>query len=217
MPAARNLDRATVDHLLSTTRAVRRRLDLTKPVERELILECIALAQQTPTAGNGQTWHWVVVTDAAKRAAIARIYQEVGEMYLRPVAAAGFKDRQTERVYDSAFYLLDVLAEVPVFAIPCAGPVASDDPLGNFMGASFYGSVFPAVWSYQLAARSRGLGTVLTTLHLAREAEVAEILEIPSNQRQIALIPTAYYTGDDFQPAARPPAASITSWDRWGG
>jgi nitroreductase len=217
MPAAKNLDLATVDHLLSTTRAVRRRLDLKRPVEREVILECIALAQQTPTAGNGQTWHWVVVTDPEKRAAIARIYNEVAEMYLRPVAAAGFSDRQTERVYDSAFYLLDVLADVPVLAIPCMGPMASNDPLGSFMAASLYGSIFPAVWSYQLAARSRGLGTVLTTLHLAREAEIGEILEIPSNQRQVALIPTAYYTGDDFKPAARPPAETITSWDRWGG
>jgi nitroreductase len=217
MAGAKNLDLTTVDHLLSTTRAVRRRLDLQRPVERELVLECIRLAQQAPTAGNRQTWHWLVVTDPAKRAAIAEIYNEIAELYLRPLQKAGFPDAQTERVYDSAFFLLEILADVPVFVIPCMGPMMNSDPMENFMAAGSYGSIYPAVWSFQLAARSRGLGTVFTTLHLAREAQVGELLGIPTEYRQVALVPTAYYTGDDFKPAARPPAESITSWDTWGG
>jgi nitroreductase len=217
MPGAQNLDLNTVDHLLSTTRAVRKRLDLKRPVEREVVMECIALAQQAPTAGNRQTWHWMVVSDAAKRTAIAAIYDEMAEMFLRPVIEAGFSDRQTERVYDSAFYLKDVLADVPLFVIPLMGPMPNADPMGNFMAASTYGSIYPAVWSFQLAARSRGLGTAFTSLHLAREAEVGELLGIPPEWRQVALLPTAYYTGDDFKPAARPPAETITSWDTWGG
>jgi nitroreductase len=217
MPGAKNLDLTVVDHLLSTTRAVRKRLDLTRPVEREVILECIALAQQAPTAGNRQSWRWMVVTDAGKRRAIADIYAQMAEQFLRPVIEAGFDDPQTERVYDSAFYLKDVLADVPVFVIPLMGPMANAEPMGNFMAASTYGSIYPAVWSFQLAARSRGLGTAFTSLHLWREAEVGELLGIPPEWRQVALLPTAYYTGDDFKPAARPPAASITSWDTFGG
>jgi nitroreductase len=217
MPAAKNLDLATVDRLLSTTRAVRKRLDLTRPVEREVIMECIALAQQAPTAGNRQTWHWMVVTDVAKRKVIAEIYDQMAEQFLRPVIEAGFDDPQTERVYDSAFFLKDVLADVPVLVIPLMGPMPNDDPMGNFMAAATYGSIYPAVWSFQLAARSRGLGTAFTSLHLAQEAKVGELLGIPPEWRQVALLPTAYYTGDDFKPAARPPADSITSWDTWGG
>ena len=212
---AKDLDLVTVDRLLSTTRAVRRRLDLERPVARELVLECIALAQQAPTGTNRQAWHWLVVTDAAKRAAIAKIYRELSDRYAPVAVETGFPDRQSERVHESARYLAEVLADVPVFVFPCMRPYQESGPMENPSAAASYGSIFPAVWSFQLAARARGLGSVLTTLHLAREAEVAALLGVPADWRQVALLPTAFYTGDTFKPAVRPSADSITSWNHW--
>ncbi len=207
------MDTAVTDHLLSTTRAVRKRLDLDRPVEREVILECLRLAVQAPTASNSQTWRWVVVTDAEKRAKIADLYREGGEAYLR--AAAGTAgEGQTKRVYDSAVYLTEILAQVPVFVIPCVEGRFDNTP--NVMAASMYGSVMPAAWSFLLALRSRGLGSVWTTLHLMKEKEVAELLGIPDNITQVALFPVAYFTGEDFKPASRPPVEEIISWDTWG-
>ena len=139
-----------------------------------MILDCIRLSQQAPTGSNSQSWRWMVVTDAAKRAELARLYREVGDQYLemaRNNIPAG--DAQTQRVYDSAFWLKDHLHEVPVHVIPCVvGRLPESAPVG--MAASVFGSIFPAVWSFQLALRSRGLGSALTTLHLFREQEAAE-------------------------------------------
>jgi nitroreductase len=214
-----SLDLATVDHLLSTTRAVRKRLDLARLVPPEVIEECLRLAIQAPTGSNSQGWRWIVVTDAAKRAALADVYRRGAEVYLTmkadELAAAGDVDRQTERVVDSALYLVGHLHEVPVHVIPCVEG-AELLPLGNAAGAGVYGSIFPAVWSLQLALRSRGLGSVLTTLHLFNEGEAAELLGIPDGFVQVALLPVAYFTGDDFKPAERRPASEITYWDRWG-
>jgi nitroreductase len=179
------------------------------------VLECIDLAQQAPTGANRQSWHWMVVTDATRRAAIAQIYRELSDQYAPVLAETGFPDRQSERVHDSARYLAEHLADVPVFVIPCMRPISGSGPMERRSAAASYGSIFPAVWSFQLAARARGLGTVLTTLHLAREAEVAELLGIPGDWYQVALVPTAYYTGNRFKPAARPSPESITSWDQW--
>jgi nitroreductase len=209
------IDITHADRLLSTTRAVRRRLDLERPVARTLVLECIALAQQAPTAVNRQSWHWVVVTDPAVRAEIGRIYRDLSDRYADAVAA-DLPDTQSERVHDSAQYLARVLAQVPVHVIPCVRPT-SPPPMEHATAAATYGSIFPAVWSFQLAARARGLGTVLTTLHLAREAEVAELLGVPPEWRQVALVPTAHYTGDTFRPAIRPDPETITSWEHWDG
>jgi nitroreductase len=201
------------DRLLSTTRSVRRRLDLDRPVDPSVILECIALAQQAPTGSNGQGWRWLVVTDEAKRKEIARLYSEAGAGYLR-AAAESTMESQTKRVYESAVSLTETLERVPVHVIPCIeGRV---DNMPNGIAASHYGSIFPAVWSFSLALRSRGLGSVLTTLHLFKEQEVAELLGIPENVMQVALLPVAYTVGTDFKPAARPPAESITYFDGWG-
>ena len=207
------LDTTVTDHLLSTTRAVRKRLDLERPVEREVLLECLRLAVQSPTGSNAQKWHWIVVTDAGKRARLKELYDGMARPYLESQADAA-EDAQTRRVYQSAVYLLNILDQVPVHVIPCVeGRLESPEP---FAAASFYGSILPAVWSFMLAARSRGLGTVWTTLHLANEAETAALLGIPDGMTQVALIPVAYYTGDDFKPAARPPVEDITYWDSWG-
>ncbi|OBI99043.1 nitroreductase family protein [Mycobacterium asiaticum] len=207
------MDIASVDELLTTTRAVRKRLDLTRPVTREVILECIRLAMQAPTASNAQDWRWVVVTDPGKRAAIADIYRSVGAEYLAQAAATA-TDPQTQRVYRSAHALTDTLAQVPVHVIPCLSQPIDDS--NRLVAASAWASIIPAGWSFLLALRSRGLGSVWTTMHLAKEREVADVLGIPPTVTQAALFPVAYTIGTDFRPAARPPAETITFWDGWG-
>jgi nitroreductase len=207
------MDIATVDELLSTTRAVRKRLDLERPVGREVILECIQLAMQAPTASNTQDWRWLVITDADKRAAIADIYRGIGAQYLAQ-AADSATDPQTRRVYQSAVSLTDTLARVPVHVIPCLEQRIDTAEPG--IAAAAWASIIPAGWSFLLALRSRGLGSVWTTMHLFKEKEVAELLGIPPTVMQAALFPVAYTIGTDFRPAARPPAETITFWDGWG-
>ena len=207
------MDITVTDHLLATTRAVRKRLDLERPVEPEIILDCLRLAVQSPTGSNSQGWHWIVVTDAEKRAQLKELYGAMARPYLESQADDAV-DPQTRKVYQSAVYLLNILDQVPVHVIPCIeGTVEANE---NFAGASFYGSILPAVWSFMLALRSRGLGSAWTTLHLAKEAETAELLGIPDGITQVALIPVAYTTGGDFKPAVRPPVEGITYWDTWG-
>ena len=209
------IDRPCADELLSTTRAVRKRLDLTRPVPRSVILECIALAQQAPTGGNQQSWRWLVVTDPVKRLALAEIYRQTAADYFakarRRAQAAGAE--QTARVYDSAQYLADHLHEVPAHVIPCL--IGRPPDGGGAQAGGFFASIYPGVWSFNLALRARGLGTVLTTLHLRRESEVADLLGIPADVTQTALLPVAYTIGDTFQPAKRPPPDSVTYWERW--
>lgn len=207
-------DLTVTDELLSTTRAVRRRLDLERPVERQTILDCIALSQQAPTASNTQTWHWVVVTDPAKKSRIAELYAEGSPALAAAREGLEEGDAQTHRVYDSAEYLLSVMAEVPALVIPCVkGRVEADAHV--CVQASIYGSIFPAVWSFQLALRSRGLGSVLTTLHLLREQEVAALLGIPEDVMQVALLPVAHTLGTEFKRATRPAPETITHFDQW--
>lgn len=207
------MDIASVDELLTTTRSVRKRLDLNRPVGRDVILECIQLAMQAPTAQNAQDWRWLVITDAGKRAAIAEIYRSVGAEYLA-YAAKEASDPQTQRVYASAFALTDTLGQVPVHVIPCLANRIDHSNL--LIAASAWASIIPAGWSFMLALRSRGLGSVWTTMHLAKEREVAELLGIPDTVTQAALFPVAYTVGTDFRPAARPPAETVTFWDSWG-
>ena len=209
-------DTAMTDELLATTRAVRKRLDLTRSVPRELINECLELAVQAPTGSNSQTWRWLVVEDADTRKALADLYRKGAEGYLSTAGeqAEASGDAQTKRVFSSATYLMDHLHEVPVHLIPCVqGRPPAETP--TVMLGGLYGSIFPAVWSFQLAARSRGLGTALTTLHLLHEKEAAEILGIPDDVMQVALLPVAYTIGTDFKRASRPPVSNITHWDRW--
>jgi len=207
------MDTTVTDHLLTTTRAVRRRLDLERPVETDVVLDCLRIATQAPTASNDQNWRWVVVTDAATRAALADIYARAGRDYLAN-AASTESDAQTRRVYESALTLTDTLARVPVHVIACVE--RSVDGMPNMIAAAIYGSIMPAAWSFQLALRSRGLGSVWTTLHLLYEAEAAELLGIPDGVTQVALFPVAYTIGDDFRPAERPPIESVTYLNRWG-
>jgi nitroreductase len=209
-------DLAMTDELLATTRAVRKRLDLDRKVPREVIMECLQLAVQAPTGSNSQGWRWVVVDDAKKKKALADLYRKGGEAYLKTAGAQAAEagNKQTQRVYDSAMYLIDILDKVPLHVIPCleGRPPAGTPPA---MLAGYFGSIFPAVWSFQLALRSRGLGSVLTTLHLIHEKEAGQVLGIPDNVVQVALLPVAYTKGTDFKRAERPPVSGITHWNSW--
>lgn len=212
---------AIVDHLLSTTRSVRKRLDFTRPVDLAIIERCLEIATQAPSGSNQQGWHFVVVTDAAKRLAIAELYRQAFDKYLRrreqPAAdprAHAPSATTMRRVTSSAIYLAKHLHEAPVFIIPCIEGRVETEP--QFSQASAYGSILPAVWSLMLALRARGLGSAWTTLHLPYEKEAAQILNIPAHITQAALLPVAYFTGEDFQVAERIPVDKVTHWDGWG-
>lgn len=209
------------DQLLTTTRAVRKRLDLERPVEPELVRECVELAAQAPTGSNAQGWHFVVVTDPAKREALAEFYREGFTTFYgdRDAAMAGMPQDDPgylatqERVVDSAAYLADHLGQVPVHVIPCVEGRFEEGPV--MLHASIWGSLLPAAWSFCLAARARGLGTCWTTLHLIREREAAELLGLPDNIMQGALIPVAHTKGTDFKPGARRDLDRVLHLDGW--
>ena len=204
----------TPDELLTTTRAVRKRLDLERPVEREVLEECLALSQQAPTGSYKQDWHFVVVTDPELRAGLAELWNRGGEKYLGGLGDPAEIPGMMGRVLGGVFHLRDHLHEVPVHVIPCIE--GRTDGKGVFAQASRWGSVMPAAWSFMLAARSRGLGSVWTSFHLAHEQEAAELLGIPYDEvMQAALIPVAYTIGTDFKPAKRAPLETMVHWDRW--
>lgn len=221
----------STDELLSTTRAVRKRLDFERPVPVSLLRECVELAVQAPTASNMQTWHFVFVTERDKVEAIAGLYRRGFEAYIsgpnladraaasgRSSGAGTFAGRdrtwmaQQRRVVDSAVYLAQNMHRSPVLLVPCVA-TRSERPTDVVAEG---GSVIQAAWSFMLAARERGLGTCWTTLHLAHEREAAEILDIPYEQvRQFALIPVAYTIGTDFKPANRGGIEDVISWNSW--
>jgi nitroreductase len=209
------------DALLSTTRAVRKRLDLERPVDPALVDECLGLAAQAPTGSNAQGWHFVVVTDPDTRARLGELYRDGFQLFYgdREAAEAGLPADDpdyvatTRRVIDSAEYLAEHMGEVPVMVVPC---IEGRTDGGNVMiQASVWGSLLPAVWSFMLAARERGLGTCWTTLHLLREAEAAELLGLPDTVMQGALIPVAHTIGTDFRPGPRRDMTRIVHHDRW--
>jgi nitroreductase len=215
----------TPDELLTTTRAVRKRLDFERPVEMSVIRECLEIALQAPSGSNAQGWQWVVVTDAAKRRELADLYRKAWAIYENAPFAANklhaddpsMKPVQ-ERVFSSAKYLAENLQRVPVLLVPCmVGRVeATPAPMATIAQASSYGSIFPAVWSFMLAARARGLGTAWTSMHLMFEEEAAKVLGIPyAEVTQTALIPVAYTKGTDFKVAPRKalePVLHVNAW-----
>ncbi len=208
-----DIDVSAADHLLKTTKQVRQRLDLTRPVPAELILECIDVASHAPMGGNQERNRWLVIDDPDLKAAIAEPYQAVGRPYLAAGADSTATARQ-QRVVDSASYLVEHIAEVPTMVLALRLD-RLPETAQNFEVAGYHGSVAPGVWSFQLAARARGLGSAWTTFHLVHEQQVAELLGIPDTVTQIALLPVAYYTGDTFSPAPRRPAEEITYFNRW--
>jgi nitroreductase len=207
------------DHLLSTTRSVRKRLDFDRPIDRKVIEECIELALQAPTGSNRQGWHFMVITDAGKRKFIADAYRRLFEAYANnPAGQVEYPESdprhaQQPKVRESAIYLAENMHRCPVFVIPCIEGRTDGAPAAAQAG--FWGSIIPAAWSFMLAARSRGLGTAWTTIHLGEEKAVSELLGIPRGVSQAVLFPVAYYKGDDFRPATRIPASTVTHWDQW--
>jgi nitroreductase len=214
------------DDLLTTTRAVRRRLDFDRPVPLALVRECLEVAVQAPSGSNARGWHFVVVTERAARERIASLYRQAFELYRGlPISAHALaaEARGDERsvmrgVVGSAEYLAENLHRAPVLVIPCVSgrPPALEGPMGDLARASLYGSILPAFWSFMLAARARGLGTAWTTLHLLHEREVAELLCIPHGQvHQTALSPVAYTVGGEFRPARGRSLEGVLHVDRW--
>src|SRR5215211_2019585 len=204
------LDLDQVDALLTTTRSVRKRLDFDRPVPDEVLLECLRLAVQAPTGSNTQNWRWLIVRDQAKKDELARLYREAGGDYLEQAASTA--DGQMGRVLDSASFLAQNLQRAPVMVIPC---ILGRPGQKGWDVAALYGSIIPAIWSFQLALRSRGLGSCYTTLHLQRETEANALLGIPDSVTQAALLPVAYTKGTDFKPATRRPIEEITYLDSW--
>ena len=213
------LDLELCNHLLTTTRSVRKRLDFERRVPADVLEECLEIAIQAPSASNRQNWHFVVVSDPDHKRVLADLYRKAIMIYsqgdARPRFAAGDpRGDQQPGVEASAMYLAEHMEEAPYLVIPCVeGRVETE---GVLRQASVYGSILPAVWSFMLALRARGLGSAWTTLHLMYEAEAAQLLELPDDLTQVALLPVAYFKGDDFRPAGRIPAREVTHWDRFG-
>jgi nitroreductase len=207
------MDLTTVDKLLTTTRSVRRRLDLTRPVDPAIIEQCLEIAVQAPVGGNSCHYHFVVVADPAKRAAIARLYRQVfAEAF--PASQLEQRRRTEPRDVESWLVLAERLQDVPLLIIPCI----EGRPEGRSPDrlVVLYSNIMPAAWSLMLALRARGLGCAWTTLALQHERQIAELLAIPKNVTAAALLPVAYFTGRDFRPAKRVPARERTYWDSWG-
>jgi len=208
------------DELLTTTRSVRKRLDLARPVPVELVRECLEVSLQAPTGSNRQGWHWVVVTDPELRAGIAEYYRRSydaayrggGARSVAPSDDPETREATQRRVQSSADHLAEHMADVPVLVLACI-EAAEELPADNQAG--LWGSLLPAAWSYQLAARARGLGSAWTTLHLRYERQVSQLLGIPPNVRHGVLLPTAYFTGETFRPAPREPLDRVLHLDRW--
>jgi nitroreductase len=209
----------SADEVLTTTRSVRKRLDLDRPVEREVVHECLDIALQAPTGSNSQGWSWMFVTEPDKKAAIAGYYRDNFYKYLQSPRSASYPEgdlraERREKVTDSAMYLADNFHRVPVLLIPLIQGRLDGAPV--FGAASAWGSILPAVWSFMLALRERGLGSAWTTLHLPNEREVADLLGIPFDQyTQAGLFPIAYTIGTDFKPAPRLPLDGLVHWDTW--
>jgi nitroreductase len=201
-----------VDRLLTTTKQVRKRLDLTRPVPYDEILECIDLANHAPMGGNLERNKWIIIDDPDTKAAIGKRFAEVGRPYLAMNSEVRADDR-SQRVIDSATFLVDHLAEVPALLISMRLDRPGLDSQGA--AAAYYGSVLPGVWSFQLAARSRGIGSAWTTFHLEHEAEISELLGIPPTVTQVCLLAVGYFTGDTFTPAPRRSARDVTYLNRW--
>jgi nitroreductase len=202
-----------IDRLLTTTKQVRKRLDLSRAVPHEELLECIEIANHAPMGGNLERNRWMIIDDADTKVAIAGFFAEVGRPYLAANAELR-PDERTQSVMDSAMFLVDHLAEVPSLVLSMRLDRPTFDG-GGSSAAGYFGSVVPGVWSFQLAARARGIGSAWTTFHLEHEEEVAALLGIPPTVTQVCLLPVAYYTGESFTPAPRRPASEVTYLNEW--
>lgn len=220
------IDLESVDHVLTTTRAVRKRLDLERPVERSVLERCIEIAIQAPTGLIGETWHFVVATEPEKRLAVAKVYRKavapynaggaVPDRYLASVIERPVDDTQSKRLgrmFDASLYFTEHLHEVPVLIVPCIEGDAVD---AGSTQASLYGSILPATWSLCLALRARGIGSCWTTVHISHQEEMAEVLGLPRSVTQVALLAVAYLEGTELKPARRRRGAvDCIHWNSW--
>ena len=209
-------DLASIDYILETTRSVRKRLDLTRPVDQEVVMKCLDIALQAPSASNSQNWKWLVVTDPEKKAMIGSYYSQAFNDYVASLGINSSGDSQLSKdqlkLASSASYLAEHMGKVPMMIFACIpSPGAS-----RILGASQYGSIMPAAWSLMLALRARGIGAAWTTLHLSYEKECNEILGIPDNMTTAVLLPVAYFTGKTFRRAKRIPASELVYLESWG-
>ena len=219
-----------IDAVLTTTRAVRRRLDLDRPVSREVVVECLRLAQQAPMGSNLEHWRVVAVDSPEVKARIAALYRQVWDETVAEPLASGEEATtvrlspttrtdpvtaaRQQRVLDSVKYLVDRLEHVPVLVVVCSVKPVPPEVVGG-AASGYYGSVFPFVWSFQLALRSRGLGSVLATALAHKAREVAEVLGLPEGCLPLTLVPVAHTQGTDFRPAARGPIEDVLAWNHW--
>ncbi len=207
-----DIDVASVDHALSTTRAVRLRLDLERPVDHQIVLDCIDIAEQAPSGGNQGSRRWIVVRDPEVKRRIADLYLEAaGRWMIEARDRLSGTGHPQERVMASAAHLAEHLAEVPVIVIPTI--IGVHDGSGR---PGLFDSVLQSVWSFCVALRARGLGTSWTTAILGKQGELMELLDVPAGTTPVAMIPVAWYTGSDFRRAPRYPARDITYVDRFG-
>jgi nitroreductase len=207
-----DIDVGQVDHVLATTRAVRRRLDFSRPVGNQVLLDCIDLAEQAPTGGNQGSRRWIIVRDQAVKDEIGELYRRTAVPFMAPIVERlQGTDHPQERVLVSSLYLAEHLAEVPAIVIPTI--------IGRYDGSGrpgLFDSVIQAAWSFCLALRARGLGTTWVTAALQDEAKVKEILGIPDTMTEIVVLPVGWTRGTDFRRAPRRPARTITYFDRFG-
>lgn len=203
----------TPDELLTTTRSVRKRLDLERPVERSVVEECLSLALQAPSGSNRQAWHWVFVDDAETKAQLGKLYLDCFTEVYGPDVVPEMTE-QERRMWMSARYLADTFPKVPVITIACQWGRPDDAPVAEQAG--YWGSLLPAVWSFMLALRSRGMGSAWTTLHLRREEQAANLLGIPFERcAQGGMFPVAYTLGTNFKAGPRKEADRIIHWNQW--
>ncbi|MEU4083151.1 nitroreductase family protein [Streptomyces aureus] len=204
------------EELLTTTRSVRHGLDLDRPVDPAVVEDCLRIALQAPNGNNRQHWRWIVLTDPDVRAAVAEVYRAA--FHERNAAGLGRLAElpgPARSVLTGARSLADRLHRVPVLVIPCLELPGGRLPPGNQAGV--WGSLLPAAWNYALAARSRGLVTAWTAVHLDREREVADLLGLPPSVRQGALLPTAHPLRSTFRPGPRLPLDRVLHRDGWQG
>jgi nitroreductase len=205
----------SADEVLTTTRSVRKRLDFSRPVEKDVLRDCLEIAVQAPSASNRQDWHFIFVTEPEKREKLADIYRRGAEIsYASRDNQDLAQSEDKRRVRESSQYLIANMAKAPVLFIPCIEGRTNDAPIEK--QAARWGTIVPAMWSFMLAARNRGLGTCLTTMHLILEQEAAEVLGIPYDEiMQVGLIPVAYTKGTDFKLAKRQPLETVMHWEGW--
>lgn len=220
-----------VDELLETTRTVRHRLDFDRPIDPAVIRRCIEIAQQATMGSNQEEWRGIAVTEPERKLRIARIYREIyEEMVARPFREADpavlerldpkrradpDEQRRQERTMTGVKYLADNLERVPVLTFFATVTPPPPEPVGK-LASGFYGTIFPMAWSYQLALRARGIGSVMATAAMLRADDIARELELPDDFTLVTMIPAAYTLGTKFRRARRKPVEEILRFERWG-